>query len=688
MPKQKVNLSEHISTLVDEVRKVENSDLEQREKTIKFKAAATHFKNAIYNDKRKFSGPAGQKRQISVNTYNTYLSRARRKIEELGFRHHLLDRELSRLKKRYPQHQKLIAELESLDPTAARLKKKEIEELLHKAEGLRVAMLKIDYSHPSAKKQIGTLQERHPYYNDLLANLLGPDAQEAGEEMGRAMDEITPLIGDLMGLKVNHEIMYSLAMDKATRAKHTVAQDSQLSKKKKLAVVVNYQNYIQRIYSLLTNPTHSVADTTTFGMAPLCFAIAAATGRRPIEVLDQGGFEAVDAHRLKFTGQAKKRDSSDEAERIIYSLVDTKIIIKAIDIFRKLPAVVELNELVESDHRSVNVLINQRTATPLNAYAKEFFNDKERVFKDTRAIYARICHERWFNTDPRWTKCDEDVFFAELLGHEDEQTQMHYKQFKTSGLREDFKPAESDRVNRLEKMAAFDGEMQTLANGDAAVRLHKIVKDMLEKDPDIKITQSLISKASGSKRTMIQRYMDLCADALGIEKRDNGRWYQKDQAELEVLTKVEVDDDEVITLESDQEADDAAELVAESEGPAVEERAAPVPKITPKPTPAKKKERAAKPKIGAFKNDDGTWTGEVELGDKTVAMANAETMSEAQRLAWRHYEDDQAVITSKKEGDWWHVTIMVGNIIMEEIMQKGREGLAKKAAWAAFHKRN
>ncbi|MFC7506669.1 protelomerase family protein [Pantoea stewartii] len=58
------------------------------------------------------------------------------------------------------------------------------------------------------------------------------------------------------------------------------------------------------------------------------------------------------------------------------------------------------------------------------------FNDDRRVYKDSRAIYARIAYETWFRHDARWADKDEDVFFSEILGHDDENTQLHYKQFK------------------------------------------------------------------------------------------------------------------------------------------------------------------------------------------------------------------------------------------------------------------
>ncbi|MBX4308959.1 telomere resolvase, partial [Mycobacterium tuberculosis] len=78
--------------------------------------------------------------------------------------------------------------------------------------------------------------------------------------------------------------------------------------------------------------------------------------------------------------------------------------------------------------------INAILATAFNPWVKTFLGDDRRVYKDSRAIYARIAYEMFFRVYPRWKNVDEDVFFMEILGHDDENTQLHYKQFKLANF--------------------------------------------------------------------------------------------------------------------------------------------------------------------------------------------------------------------------------------------------------------
>jgi len=542
---------------------------------------------------------------------------------------------------------------------------------------LKAALLKIDYSKPNATRAIQKLCTQYAGYAEPLAELLGDDAQNAATTLNKMLDEVEPLLADLMALRVNHEVMYHLTMEKVSRATHTSAQENNLSDKKRTAIAVDYKNYQQRIFNLLTNPTVSSGDGTMYGMAPLCFAIAAATGRRPIEVLIQGEFRIIDTHRFGFSGQAKKRDNSADEERVIYSLVDTAVVNEAIQSLRKLGTVAELTEMLPDpgEHRTYNMLINTRVANPLNRYAKDFFNDKERVFKDVRSIYARICYEIWFDLDPRWEKSDEDVFFAELLGHENEKAQKHYKSFKVRGLDKNFKPTASGRECRLDKLKKLDGEMPALANGDAAVSIHQQIKALIEKDPDLKITQSLIIKTTGAYRATIQRYMELCADALGIEKRENGRWYQTDEAEPPVLVEIMVDAD------SGDEIDD--EIDDENETPAA---AAPIKSYRAKTTRSAAINKAKKPNIRAVKID-GRWHAEIKVDGRTVATADdAGGQQAAIKKAWRRYQDDSATLQisgGKKKGSCRVEVWALGERIIE-LEEIGTCDSVERAAWTLF----
>ncbi|MEN5557826.1 hypothetical protein ABEK93_26890 [Klebsiella pneumoniae] len=64
---RKVKIGELINSLVNEVEAIDASDRPQGDKTKKIKAAALKYKNALFNDKRKFRGE-GFKKRISPNT--------------------------------------------------------------------------------------------------------------------------------------------------------------------------------------------------------------------------------------------------------------------------------------------------------------------------------------------------------------------------------------------------------------------------------------------------------------------------------------------------------------------------------------------------------------------------------------------------------------------------------------------
>ena len=96
---QKVKVGELINGLVKEVDELDASDLPQGEKTKKYKAAASRYKNALFTDKRKYRGKGLEKR-ITPNTYSAYISRARKRFDD-RLHHHLI-KNLERLAEKYP----------------------------------------------------------------------------------------------------------------------------------------------------------------------------------------------------------------------------------------------------------------------------------------------------------------------------------------------------------------------------------------------------------------------------------------------------------------------------------------------------------------------------------------------------------------------------------------------------------
>ena len=173
--------------------------------------------------------------------------------------------------------------------------------------------------------------------------------------------------------------------------------------------------------------------------------------------------------------------------------------------------------------RNDKIVINSVFSRHLNQFTKDFFNDERRVFKDTRSLYTRIVYEKYFKSDSRWSNVDEDVFFAEILGHDDDETQLHYKQFKLDSFDSEYVPAEQENL-RLIALKGLDNDMPGLARFDSAVKIHNWVKEQVAANSDATITTYSIRKALTTKPTTVAKYLNHAAEALGLKKDpDSGR---------------------------------------------------------------------------------------------------------------------------------------------------------------------
>lgn len=671
----KVDLNGAIKSLLAKVDEIEAGDDGRREKTQKIKAAATAFKTSIFHDGRKWPNTkAGRERRVKPATYKRYLRDARREFEKRNLKHHLLEREVARLIKRYPCHKAALEPLMGDDATVIRIYHESLKAQLTEAADLMNEVDQINFSRPGANRQCTSLAGKHPVYSDLINGLVGCDPLAAKRQLESALAELTKaptkngLLADLAALKVNHEVMYALALDEHEAKAIKMRDAKSLSGKKRRVVKVDHHNYLSRITAILTNPTHNTEAGTVYSMAPLAFALCAATGRRPIEILVTGDLQLVDSERLLFTGQAKKRfDEGRIKEREIYSLVDSQLVVDGLAALRTLPRYLELIascDEVES-FASLNELVSRRVPA-FNQYAKDFFKDEDRTVKDARSIWAKIAHDKYFDTDPRWADVDSDVFYSELLGHEDEKAQLHYKAVKLSGFDPEYVPEPPVRADRLVALAELDDEMPDFARGDSAITLHNKVKVALKANPEAAVTQAWMKKVTGSKIDLIRRYMDRAAEALDIELADNGRWRRKDLAPLPVL----VETDEVID-EEDELDDDMPEPALE-----VEQK-----------EPAVSRKVSNKPSIKSILQPDGSWQGTVTINGQEVAAALGETSHAAKIKAWREYEYENSEVDSSQSKGGWLVTITTPSGEVFEDWVKGSRRAAEQAALATFRNR-
>lgn len=518
---RKIDLNELIKNLINDVESVEQSNIPQGQKTAKYKALATKFKNALFNDKRKFKGK-GLDNRISLKTYSNYLSRTRKLFDNKL--HHSFKKEIKKLSNKYTEYSDLFESWQHAETSKIRIELSELQSKLKKG------MILIEKYKSNSKNT--ALIKSFPEWKESIKRGTVIDDVQTGEN----------LLNDLNKIKVNHEIMYHLVMDANERAAIKIKSDNSLKNKKRSTVIIDYQQYMNEIHKIFSIPDDFFNDLQRKTIAPLAFALAAVSGRRMIEIILTGQFKRASKNSVIFTGQAKKRIESDTFEREIYTLVDSRLFIQKIKFLRSLPVFDDIEKIIQKNINDDNKIRNEKTiinsifSYHLCSFTKTFFNDSRRVFKDTRAIYARIVYEKYFKTDQRWANVDEDVFFAEILGHDDDETQLHYKQFKLANFDPNYTPTMPENT-RLIALQNIDNDMPGLAGRNAAVKIHDWVKSQIEANQDANITTYSIRKAVSVKPTIVARYLEHAAGALGLAKNDETGWLEKQPEQSSIVIK-------------------------------------------------------------------------------------------------------------------------------------------------------
>lgn len=637
---RKVKIGELINSLVNEVEAIDASDRPQGDKTKKIKAAALKYKNALFNDKRKFRGK-GLEKKISANTFNSYMSRARKRFDDKL--HHNFEKNVIKLSKKYPLYSEELSSWLSMPAASIRQHMSRLQAKLKEIMPLAEDLSNIKIGSKNSEAKTNKLANKYPEWQFAISDLNSEDWKDKRDYLYKLFQQGSSLLEDLNNLKVNHEVLYHLQLSSAERTSIQQRWANVLSEKKRNVVVIDYPRYMQAIYDIINKPIVSFDLTTRRGMAPLAFALAALSGRRMIEIMLQGEFSVAGKYTVTFLGQAKKRSEDKGISRKIYTLCDATLFVNLVNELRSCPAAADFDEVIkgygENDTRSENGRINAILATAFNPWVKTFLGDDRRVYKDSRAIYARIAYEMFFRVDPRWKNVDEDVFFMEILGHDDENTQLHYKQFKLANFSRTWRPNVGEENARLAALQKLDSMMPDFARGDAGVRIHETVKQLVEQDPSIKITNSTLRPFNFSTR-LIPRYLEFAADALGQFVGENGQWQLKDEAPAIVLPDEEIlepmDDVDLDDENHDDETLDDDEIeVDESEGEELEEAG----DAEEAEVAEQEEKHPSKPNFKAPRdNGDGTYMVEFEFGGRHYAWSGAAgNRVEAMQSAWSAY---------------------------------------------------
>ncbi|MDE9588206.1 protelomerase family protein [Xenorhabdus bovienii] len=631
---QKIKVGELINALVHEIDEIDASEMPQGEKTRKYRAAASRFKNALFTDKRKFRGKGLEKR-ISSNTYNAYMTRARKRFDDRL--HHFFSNNVTKIAEKYPLFSDELNSWLELPSAEIRQKFVALQNQLKCIIPLTDDLNKIKLGNRSAENKILRLAKKYPAWAFALFDLNSDEWLEWRNHLYKLLGQGRLLLEDLLKLKINHDVLYSLQLSQAERTSIQNRWNEVLSNKKRSVVWIDYPTYMQALHNILNAPAHSFDLTTRIGMAPLAFALAAVSGRRMIEIMVHGNFTIVGKHQVEFFGQAKKRTGTDTG-RVIYTLCDANVFMEKFELLRNCSAISDFDEIMTTDDvndtRSPNAKINAVIAKSFNPWVKQFFNDDRRVYKDSRSIYARIAYETWFHHDSRWAEVDEDVFFSEILGHDDENTQLHYKQFKLHNFSRTWKPDVGNENQRLESLQQLDDEMLDFARGDAGVRIHEATKQIVEKFPNDLVTTSQL-RSLGFNIPLTKRYLDFAADALEQEIGENGRYQLVDNS-----PNIIIQDDEDEELEADivdDESIDDDEI--EIDGETTENEPEPEPETEKEPEQTEQPKPTERPRFSApHRRDDGQWVVRFEYSGQNYSwVGQADNLKEAMIQAWQAY---------------------------------------------------
>lgn len=199
-------------------------------------------------------------------------------------------------------------------------------------------------------------------------------------------------------------------------------------------------------------------------------AIAALTGRRPVEILKSGEFQlGLDDHTLVFSGQAKTRDEEGRGKDAyeIPTLAERDRIVDAVAQLRA-----ELSVPTKRAERPIAELeaseLNDRIGKPLRQITQREFGMTP---QELRAAYATIARARFAPERGAFG------FFAEVLGHNwlDEKTGLSYAKYSIRG-------EERSSVRALEegRMEVLDALRQQLLEHDAAHFAHDPMRGYLQ----------------------------------------------------------------------------------------------------------------------------------------------------------------------------------------------------------------
>lgn len=469
--------------LIGELKKIEGEDLPLGRKNQKVKRACERAKRDLWVkvDTTKPDGDSELVEQesgmINESTYNSYLTRLRRRINEAGIKSFTIDKDLDKLKKDCKPLSKQIAKVDFSTAITIRLTIKPLKELV-KVKGWW------------AKYKLTEKQA------DKIAKV------------------VLGFSGDNKAIMEHLTRDTSLKERTALRAKSKKRRTETMQTERKLSVIKTIE--LATLLLKSRNWEH------------LTIGIALATGRRASEVLHFGIFEAVDKARFKFSGQRKNRSKANDVNTLP-CIVDSKLVVEAVELLRGFPDVKDFKHDWKGISEAEQALrLNNRSHAKLgevtNDLMQSVYEDMEIeylawVFKDTRAAYAHTSlamYEARENSAGREFKYKGDklgkYYFQKILLHTSDETSELYEAFTVLESKNDLNRYQIDKARERGNNSYFADRLDLLKEWKAENDRKAFDKyldwciEAITKDPTITINNTILRTECKGRVTIVSEF--------------------------------------------------------------------------------------------------------------------------------------------------------------------------------------
>lgn len=483
--KKVVGLNAISAWLVGELKNIEAEDLPLGRKNQKIKRTCERAKRDLWV-KVDSSKPDGNQELIAQgdglineSTYNSYLTRLRRRIAEAGIKSLTLDKDFDKLKNNCKV---LNKQLEKVDLTTAitiRITMKPIKDLVLTGGW---------WKKYSLTEKEGQKVEKH----------------------------ILSFSGD------NRSVMEHLTRDTATKERTTSRTKL---RKKETETLKN-----DRKLSVIKTIELATILCKSRNWEYLAIGLGFATGRRSSEIMHFGTFEVLDKARFKFSGQRKNKNKEDDVNTLP-CLIDSKLVVEAIERLRDMPEVKAMKKdfkKKESDAEKALKLNNRshgKLCASIDSMMEDIYQTMEVkyhpwVFKDTRSAYA---HTSLVMLEAREVSAGREFkykgdklgkyYFQKVLLHTSDQTSELYEAFTILESKNDLKRYQIDKARKRGEESYFESRVKLLKEWlteDISQPVKNLIQwciDAIAKDPCIEINNSVLRKEAGGRAATIAEFV-------------------------------------------------------------------------------------------------------------------------------------------------------------------------------------